>query len=602
MRLKLFFLFTLVYSLSLGQRTYYISSSGNDGNNGLSSSTPWKTLRSYYAGNTYLFKRGDVFYFSIPTLPDPASKTTISAYGVGEKPLFSLYSKINQTAWVRETDRIWKIPMTIRENFTGSLPQNANVGFLKLDGRIYGNKVSSLDQLKKQWDFFSDNTSLYIYSSYPPSKVNSFLFSNYGNGINLSNNFNISNIKIEGCGSHAMQGVNIKDVEIKNIEINDIGGSYLPGFADGKVRYGNGIELWNGSSDCKVENCIVRNVYDAAYTMQGIGNTVYFYNTIFKNNKADKNEQSFEAWAKGEAIGFKKCYIINNECLNAGYGWSHTVRPDKNQAVHLLSYTVEAAQTDLTFENNIFYRAKSGLYFHKTNEPLPNFLSRNNKINLDPSTPIRALFSNSTIENYELFVNSAGKEKGSAFSLIDINILPVTLKSFDIKRTLSKTLEISWEVAKDQFEKETIIERSIGNKNSFVPIAKITFESAIHSYYLPDTVGNVSYFRLKQLDVDNHSTYSNVVVVPVARGRTSLNIYPNPVHYELRLILMASRREEGILEICSMSGLRMLSQSLSLQQGSNSIILEISSIPKGSYIVKLSKKGMTESFGSFLKL
>jgi hypothetical protein len=41
---------------------------------------------------------------------------------------------------------------------------------------------------------------------------------------------------------------------------------------------------------------------------------------------------------------------------------------DKNQAVHLLSYTVAAAQTDLTVENNIFFRAKGGMYYYNTVE------------------------------------------------------------------------------------------------------------------------------------------------------------------------------------------------------------------------------------------
>lgn len=249
------------------------------------------------------------------------------------------------------------------------------------------------------------------------------------------------------------------------------------------------------------------------------------------------------------------------------------------------------------------------MYYHNTNEPLPNYVTRNNKISLDPGTPIRALFSNSSIENYEIFVNSTGREKGSVFGIINSNDIPVTLKTFQVKKIAPSMLEVSWEASIGYFVKETIIERSVGNPDSFVVIAKITTSnsdlnnSGMQSFSLPDTLKNLSYFRLKQLDRDNHVTYSNVIMVQYLKRPSSLNIYPNPVlNNQLRLLFTEARREEGTFEIYSLSGRRMLSQSSPLQKGGNFINIQVSFLPKGLYIIKMSRKGMTESVGSFLKL
>ena len=65
--LNLILVLILITSAASAQTTYYISSSeGNDNNNGLSESSPFKTVNrvnsiSKKAGDKILFKRGDKF-------------------------------------------------------------------------------------------------------------------------------------------------------------------------------------------------------------------------------------------------------------------------------------------------------------------------------------------------------------------------------------------------------------------------------------------------------------------------------------------------------------------------------------------------------------
>jgi len=90
--------------------TYYISySSGNDNNDGLTQSSPWKTTQNieywfddiYLRGTKILFKRGDVWNNTGLILKNvhgaQNNPLIIGAYGVGNKPIISGKSKITNT-------------------------------------------------------------------------------------------------------------------------------------------------------------------------------------------------------------------------------------------------------------------------------------------------------------------------------------------------------------------------------------------------------------------------------------------------------------------------------------------------------------------------
>ena len=82
---------------------YYVSSTGNDSANGLSSSTPWKTISKVNAefsrinpGDRILFRRGDVFYGTITVAKSgtAGSPIIISSYGTGALPRISGFTAI----------------------------------------------------------------------------------------------------------------------------------------------------------------------------------------------------------------------------------------------------------------------------------------------------------------------------------------------------------------------------------------------------------------------------------------------------------------------------------------------------------------------------
>jgi uncharacterized repeat protein (TIGR02059 family) len=104
----------LVLNTIASATDYYISYSGNDTNNGLSSSAPWRTIAKVNSafsimkpGDRILFKRGDVFTGQI-TLTRSGSATAkiiFDAYGVGNAPV--IQGNIDIISWTRFNGNIW---------------------------------------------------------------------------------------------------------------------------------------------------------------------------------------------------------------------------------------------------------------------------------------------------------------------------------------------------------------------------------------------------------------------------------------------------------------------------------------------------------------
>ncbi|NLV20347.1 MAG: T9SS type A sorting domain-containing protein [Bacteroidetes bacterium] len=118
MKKTLTLLFIALY-LNASATTYYISSSGNDSANGLSESTPWKTISklnsSFYIikpGDRILFKRGDTFHGTIKITKSGTSASPIyfGAYGTGDKPIITGFTTIS--SWTNVGSGIYSASLT----------------------------------------------------------------------------------------------------------------------------------------------------------------------------------------------------------------------------------------------------------------------------------------------------------------------------------------------------------------------------------------------------------------------------------------------------------------------------------------------------------
>ena len=254
---------------------YYVSIHGNDHSDGLSSATPWHSMKrvnsqTYFGGDTIFFKRkeawseGEALYISSNgNINNPIVYT---AYGEGEKPKVLASKDVSSPKYWRTTSKnIWvttsKINITTPDlpNYPQRNPDIANLIFN--DEELIGTKKRYITQLKEQGDFClnTKDTLLYLYSSNNPSKhykkIEATGIRNCEDNIVLwhKSNIIIQNLDVRYSKNNGIILNQCNNIVIDNCNFSWIGGCYytisqnLLDSVISPVRMGNGIQLWNGN-------------------------------------------------------------------------------------------------------------------------------------------------------------------------------------------------------------------------------------------------------------------------------------------------------------------------------------------------------------------
>ena len=370
-------------------KTYYVSadgvsSDGTDINNPMSLKVA--NQKKYYGNEKVLFKRGDIFYGTINFDVEATEEEMfyIGTYGENEeKPIISGANiLVNSSAWVYDEEKIYKIDLSNYSNFSGigkTYWEPYNIGFLEDEkGNIYGKRKKLKELLEEENDFYCENNYLYMKSTINPSqKFGKIKFVSRNNLVAVSSNTILTGLNIQDTGAH---GIVKKNDELKNVYIHDciiqnIGGSVQT--ASTFTRYGNGIEFWNQAENTLIERCIIRNIYDGGYTVQGNTVQIGFFNNICSDNifinctydiemfSYNKNDNSFQAKLENQVIN-------NNISIAQGKGWGYEVRPDKSPASILVLWGKQTipVNADINLSNNKYINSRNLFYTYKPN-PIP---------------------------------------------------------------------------------------------------------------------------------------------------------------------------------------------------------------------------------------
>jgi len=112
----------LLFNTIASATDYYVSSSGNDSNDGLSTSSPWKTIEKVNSifstlkpGDKILFRRGDTFYGTINITKSGVSGSpiTLGSYGTGDKPVITGFTTL--AGWTNEGGGIFSKSVSSKE-------------------------------------------------------------------------------------------------------------------------------------------------------------------------------------------------------------------------------------------------------------------------------------------------------------------------------------------------------------------------------------------------------------------------------------------------------------------------------------------------------
>lgn len=356
-------------------KIYYISekgtsTDGTDINNPMSLHTAYS--KKFKTGDKILFKRGDIFYGQVDFNIEEVNNELcyIGAYGDGKKPIISGAKIVsNGTSWEKYNDGIYRIDISDYQKFDG-LKDNredaCNIGFWETEnGMIYGNIKKSVELLKNENDFCSDGKFFYLKCNHNPYEIyGKIVLSTKVDLFKVSSNCNIEDLHIEYTGGHGMvkKGDEINNVIIRNNEIEKIGGSYQYGLNSEKTtRYGNGIEIWNSGTNIVIERNIIKNIYDAAITLQGEKGE--WNNIDIRNNILLNTAYTFELWSSNVNTGMKNININNNISMNEGRGWSQYIKYNQQNSANIVLYGfVEKSILNINVYDNKFINSERLIY------------------------------------------------------------------------------------------------------------------------------------------------------------------------------------------------------------------------------------------------
>ncbi len=344
-------------------RTFFVSSaSGDDDSDGLSVESPWRSLSKVNAaelrpGDKMLFQRGSVWRGTLVARSGrEGAPVTYAAYGEGARPLLlGSVSRSEPGDWHPEGDNIW----ATSKPATADLGLSVDVGNVIFDGgRAVGVKKWRPEDLRQDGDYWysGDTWQVKLYSQGNPAAGH--------RSIELALRRHIvdqggkSYVVYEGLAlhngaAHGIGGGNTHHIVVRDCDVAWIGGGHQLTTPQGRpVRFGNGIEFWENAHDNLVEGCRIWEVYDAALTNQGSANNSQV-NITYRDNVIWNCEYSFEYWNRGPESTTQNIRFEHNTCVNAGRGWGHQQRPDRNGR-HLMFYVNSARTTGVYVVGNIF--------------------------------------------------------------------------------------------------------------------------------------------------------------------------------------------------------------------------------------------------------
>ena len=340
-------------------RTFFVSAvSGNDGNDGLSPQSPWKSLDRVNAaelkpGDRVLFRRNEAWRVTlVPRSGREGAPITYGAYGEGEKPL--LLGSLGRSSpgdWRREGENLW---------VAGGFP--ADVGNVVFDhGKAVGVKKWKREDLKRQGDYWysGDAKQVTLYAKENPAGLHrSIELALCRHIINQGGKSHVvyEDLSLRYGAAHGIGGGDTHHVVVRRCDLGWIGGGHQFTTRDGRpVRFGNGIEFWGNAHDSLVEQCRIWEVYDAALTNQASAASSQI-NLTYRDNVIWNCEYSFEYWNRGPESTTRNVRFEHNTCVNAGHGWGHAQRPDPNGR-HLMFYSNSAKTTEFYVCGNVFSTA-----------------------------------------------------------------------------------------------------------------------------------------------------------------------------------------------------------------------------------------------------
>ncbi|MFZ6030393.1 MAG: choice-of-anchor Q domain-containing protein [Chloroflexota bacterium] len=167
---------TLAADRAPAASVYYVSNAGDDGRDGLTPETAWRTIehvneQDFQPGDSVLFRRGDTWRETlyVTSSGTPAAWLTFGAYGNGERP--RILGSESARDWTPVTGNIWRSGTPLDNPYQGGYSY-AEVFFEDTGGAYHWGEHKDYDlsfsQMTDEFDWTWSAGTLYVYAPDDP--------------------------------------------------------------------------------------------------------------------------------------------------------------------------------------------------------------------------------------------------------------------------------------------------------------------------------------------------------------------------------------------------------------------------------------------------
>lgn len=210
----------------------------------------------------------------------------------------------------------------------------------------------------------------------------------------------------------------------------------------------------------------------------------------------------------------------------------------------------------------------------------------------------------STDQTITLTGNSAVLVVGNGSTVTisyDLTVLPVDLTHFS-GEYIEKSVQLDWITVMEKNSFEFEVQRSVDGRIfktiDIVDAAGDSDKEIEYSYIDKEPLPH-AYYRLKIVDLDGYTEYSEVLVI---RGENAPlvieKIYPNPTNGELNVQVHLPRSQELDIIITDIMGRELMRENIYGEEGQIEYPLNVGNLPDGQYFISIfdGEKILTERF------
>jgi len=111
-----------------------------------------------------------------------------------------------------------------------------------------------------------------------------------------------------------------------------------------------------------------------------------------------------------------------------------------------------------------------------------------------------------------------------------------------------------------------------------------------------------NYYRLKQIDFDGSFQYSQIIVIENKTDQNQAHFFPNPCINSFNCTFISTGFENTIIEIIDNKGKVVQTETRSTTPGFQRVILDFSTLPIGTYIIRLTHGSEKTDQSVFIKM